>query len=321
MAETRLADIIVPEIMTDMVTAQISNYMDFVRAGIAVKDYKNVQISDGGDFARVPFYKQLLGDDEVLTDDTSLVPQKITTGVDIGVVCHRGKAWGSRDLAAITSGSDPQKEIAKQVAAFWGKKSATHLISVLNGLFDGTSGVLKDTHRYVYGETGGTKTMVHSAVVTAAQKLGDAMDGFDAIVMHSKQYADALNAKMVTFPTEYDPGNTNLKVNGKYMGLEIIVSDYCPTYTATVLHYTAYLCKKGSLYYGMQKNIMTESDRDILAFKDVLSTSMHFVPHVKLCKWNVTTTNPTNTALGTATNWLKVADDDKFIGVVALITN
>ena len=104
---TKIADIIVPEVLTDMVSAMISPYIDFVKLGIATKDYENVDIREGGHFAEIPFYDQLTGDDEVLTDDTSMTPGKISTRKDIGVVCHRGRAWASRDLAKILSGDDP----------------------------------------------------------------------------------------------------------------------------------------------------------------------------------------------------------------------
>jgi hypothetical protein len=326
MAETRIADVVVPEVLSDMVSAQISEYIDFVRLGLATKDYGNKDIRDGGHFCKVPFYEQLTGDDEVITDSTSLTPGKITTDTDIGVVLHRGKAWASRDLAAILSGDDPMKEIAKQVAKYWGKKSANHLISVLNGVFYDTTGTLYGTHVKKVAAADTTAVVLTSgSVVGAANLLGDMMDEFDAIVVHSKVYADMLREKLVTFPERFDP--TNVRINGdkgKYLGLNIIVTDYCPVAaggTAPFNVYTCYLMKKGCMYYGMQRSIMTETDRDILAQKDVLATTMHAVPHVKLVKWNVTTTNPTNAALGTATNWLKVADDDKFIGCVALLVN
>lgn len=324
MPATKIADVVVPEQLTKMVSAQISPYMDFVRTGIASLDYHNTKIDEGGSFAEIPFYDQLTGDDEVLTDSSSLQPQKIATRKDIGVVCHRGKAWASRDLATILSGDDPMKEIAKQVAKYWGKRSAEHLISVLNGVFDATAGVLKDTHLNAVGVTTGTKiTLSSTNVIGAAQKLGDMMDQFDSIVVHSKVYADMLNEKLVVFPERFDTTSVKLADKGRYLGMDIIVSDYAPVDTTTTGYplYTSYLCRKGSLYFGMQRELMTETDRDILALKDVLSTNIHFVPHVKLVKWKVTTDNPTNVQLATATNWEKIAEDNKFIGIVALVTN
>lgn len=326
MAEVRIADVVVPEVLSDMVSAQISNYIDFVKLGLATRDYGNADIKDGGHFAKVPFYDQLTGDDEVVTDDTSLIPGKISTDTDIGVVCHRGKAWASRDLAKILSGDDPMKEIAKQVSSFWGKKIANAMISVLNGVFDASAGVLRTTHRRKDGADNTAAVLITSGgVIAAANLLGDAMDEFDAIVVHSKVYADMLRAHLVSWPTRFGPDNVSINGDkGKFLGLDIIVTDYCPVTaggTATYNLYTCYLMKKGCLYFGLQKDMMTETDRDILAQKDVLATTIHYVPHLKLVKWGVTTQNPTNAQLATATNWTKVADDDKFIGCVALVVN
>lgn len=326
MPETRISDVVVPEVLSDMVTAQISPYMDFLRTGVATKDYGNKDISDGGHFAKVPFYDQLTGTDDVLTDSTSLVPGKITTDTDIGVVCHRGQAWASRDLAKILSGDDPQKEIAKQVAKFWGKRFNAATIAVLNGVFDASAGTLKDTHRVKDGADSSAAVIISAgSIIKAASKLGDMMTEFDAIAVHSLVYADMLRAKLVSFPALNDPNTVDLTANpGKFLGLDIIVSDTLPVTaggTAPFNLYTCYLLKKGCMYFGMQKQIMTESDRDILAQKDVLATTAHFVPHLKLVKWNSTDTNPSNTNLALAAKWTNVADDNKFIGAVALIVN
>lgn len=332
MATTKLSDIIVPEVMASMASAQISNYLDFEKTGVVVRDYNNVSITDGGNFAEVPFYNQLDGSsaDEVLSDSTSLTPDKITTGKDIGVICHRGKAWGSRDLAAIVSGDDPQKEIAKQVGSYWGKRLRSAIISVLNGVFN-ASGPLgtgaTNPHALKVGVTTGTKVPFSSTLALQAMNLiGDAMSDFDCVIMHSKVYTDLINANLVTWPYAYNPGNINLNTNdpGKYLGVkDIIISDDVPVDVGTPTYpiYTTYFAKKGAIYLGRQRDLMTETDRDILAFEDVLSTSIHFVPHVKLVKWGVTDTNPTNTALATYGNWTSVANDHKFIGLVALQTN
>lgn len=326
MSETRIADVVVPEILSDMVSAQISKYADFLKLGIATKDYGNKDISEGGHFANVPFYDQLAGDDEVITDSTSLTPGKITTDTDIGVVCHRGKAWASRDLAAILSGDDPQKEIAKQVASFWGKKMTTAMVNVLNGIFYPSTGALASTHYSKVGVDSGTAvTISTSGIIGAAKLMGDYMDEFDAIMVHSYVYADMLNAQLVSFPERFGPDN--VKINGDkgtFLGLDIIVTDYVG-YTAggsaTYNLYSCYLLRKGCMYLGMQKDIMTETDRDILAQKDVLATTAHFVPHMKLVKWAVTTTNPANSVLATAASWSNVADDNAFIGAACLVVN
>jgi len=332
MATTKLADIIVPEVLGPMASAEISNYFDFEKTGIAVRDYNNVDIREGGHFAEVPFYNQLDATeaDEVLSDSTSLTPGKITTGKDIGVVCHRGRAWGTRDLAAIVSGNDPQKALAKQVGSYWAQRMAQSGFSVLNALFASTGPLgtgATSPHVYDVAVTSGTPvTMSHNAVLTTMNLIGDAMNDFDTVIMHSKVFTDLLNAQLISFPYNYDPTKLDpaaMAKSGRYLGKNIIVTDKVTTDTTTenFTKYTTYIMKKGCMYFGRQKDLMTETDRDILAFEDVLSTSIHFVPHLKLCKWNVTDTNPTNTSLATATNWASVANDHKFIGAVAVVTN
>lgn len=329
MAATKIADVIVPEVLSGMASAEISNFLDFEKTGLLTSDYNNVDIREGGHFAEVRFYNQLdeSTGDEVVTDDTSLTPEKITTGKDIGVVCHRGKAWGSRDLASILSGDDPQKEISKQIGSYWAKRIKAACISVLNGNFAATGPLgtgATNPHTLSVGVTSGTPvTFTHVHAIQTMGLLGDAMNDFDVMIMHSKVYRDLVEAKLTSFSLGFNPGNVNLSGNDSYLGKKIIISDSVPVDVSTPTYpiYTTYFAKKGCMYLGRQRDLMTETDRDILAFEDVISTSIHFVPHIKLCKWNVTDTNPTNAQLATATNWASVANDHKFIGLAALLSN
>lgn len=326
---TKMADVIVPEVLSSMASAEISNYLDFEKTGLCSTDYNNVDIREGGNFANVRFYNQLDATeaDEVLEDDKSLVPTGITTGKDIGVVCHRGKAWGTRDLAAIVSGDDPQKEIAKLIGAYWAQRIRTAILNVLNANFNASgplgTGATSPHCKDVSVGTGTAITFTHTYALQAMNLIGDAMNDFDIVIMHSKVYTDIVNAQLVTFATQFDPKSYNPNDPGKYLGKQIIISDDVPvnTDTASYYKYTTYFAKKGALYLGRQRDLMTETDRDILAFEDVISTNIHFVPHIKLCKWNQTITNPTNTQLGTYSYWTSVANDHKFIKLVALITN
>lgn len=329
MATVKVSDVIVPQVLSSMASAEISNFLDFETTGLITSDYSNVDIREGGNFAEIRFYNQLdeSTGDEVITDTTSLTPDKITTGKDIGVVCHRGKAWGSRDLSQILSGDDPQKEISKQIGKFWAKRIKAACIAVLNGNFDANGPLgtgATNPHTLKVGVTSSTKILfTHTAATQTMNLLGDAMNDFDVIIMHSKVYMDIVNAKLTTWSLGFNPTNVKMDGNDKYLGKDIIVSDSVPVDISTPTYpiYTTYFAKKGCMYLGRQRDLMTETDRDVLAFEDVISTNIHFVPHIKLLKWNVTTTNPTNTQLGAYGNWASVANDHKFVGLAALQTN
>jgi len=340
MAVTKIADIIKPEVLGKMVPALLTEHMDFLSTGLASSDYDNVKINEGGVFINVPYYQELSGDDEVISDSTSLTPGKIATGKDIGVVCHRGKAWGSRELAKILSGDDPMKEFARQLAKYWSYRMQQACLSVLNGVFEPTNGVLAgagaatNTHFSNVAQGSGTAvTIADSNAIDAMLKLGDQMGQFDVMICHSKVWADIVKAKLATNTQLFTNENKSLKDVPTYMGMRVIITDDVPASTngSTTASYIAqdtsknryvtYFAKKDCMYLGMQQSLMTETDRDILAQEDVIASTVHFVPHLKLCKWKVTTENPTNAVLATAGSWEKIATSDKFIPIVGLVTN
>ena len=84
------------------------------------------------------FYKaNLSGDFEVLTDSLSLTPGKITADNQIAAVLHRGRAFSSRDLAALAvgGGPDPMAAIAQKMAAYVNNQKHKDLFSCLTCAF------------------------------------------------------------------------------------------------------------------------------------------------------------------------------------------
>jgi hypothetical protein len=303
MPYTNLADVIVPEVMAKMAAAQIPTASKIVRSGIVSLDYNNVDIGEGGNFFNVPFYDELTGASEVIDGVNQIAVNAISTGKDIGVVLHRGKAWGVTDLARFAGMEDPSREIGRQVGNYWSKE------------FD----------RYDVSVTTGTKVLFDTGVaIDASLKLGDNMDDLTGMIIHSKVYGDLVKNKLVEFVDLPSTDNTYRTAKiPTFLGKELVVSDQCPIDTSTPGYeiYTSYLFGPGAGYLGYQRQLMTEKDRDILAFRNVLSTSVHFGLHLKLVKWNVSTVNPDDSTLGTATNWAKVASDDKLIKFVAVKSN
>jgi hypothetical protein len=324
MSYTNLADVIVPEVLADMVSAQIPTKAKIIRSGIASMDYANVDISEGGNFFNVPFFDELTGDSEIIDGINQIGVNALATRKDIGVVKHRGKAWGVTDLARFAGLGDPQAEIARQIANYWGKEFDKIFVKIINAIIDATNGTLKDTHVLSIGVPTGTKVLFDtSACVDASLLIGDNLDDLTGIIMHSKVYGDLVKEKLIDYVELSSTDQTYQTARiPTFLGREIVVSDQMPVDTSGDNNiYTSYLFGRGAGYLGYQRQLMTEKDRDILAFRNVLSTSVHFGLHLKLVKWNVSTTNPADTDLETATNWAKVAADDKLIKFVAVKSN
>lgn len=328
MAVTRITDIIVPEVLGKMVPAMLTDHMDLMRLGFATGDYKNSNITDGGSFVNVPFYGELSGDDELMTDDTSSVPGKLSTLKDIGVVCHRIKSWGSRDLAKILSGDDSMTEAGRQLAKYWGYRGQQALINVLSGVFAatgplGTGATYPHVTDVAVTESTAVKLSATQAIATL-QLMGQYFTGIDGWIMHSKVFLDLEAEKLITYSETKNPDDlVSMWRQPSFLGKPVVISDDVPvdTTTANYFKYTTYGLGKGSLYFGTQKKMNPETDRDVLAKEDVLSCDFHFVPHLKLVKWGVATENPTNAQLATATNWTLIAENHKFVKAIAIITN
>jgi len=108
MATTQIADVIVPEVFNPYVVQRTAELSALRRSGIAQGSPElNRLASAGGKLINMPFWNDLSGADEVLSDAAALTPAKITAGQDIAVLLMRGKAWSVNDLATALSGDDP----------------------------------------------------------------------------------------------------------------------------------------------------------------------------------------------------------------------
>ena len=72
-----------------------------------------------GKTVNLPFWNDIMTDDEVLSDSGNMDPQKINAGQDIGegVIFRRGNLFKSSDLAADIAGDDPMKALATMLAS------------------------------------------------------------------------------------------------------------------------------------------------------------------------------------------------------------
>jgi hypothetical protein len=132
---TLRSDVIIPEIFTPYVIEQTTLRDAFLASGV-VQPMAELNATEGGDYVNIPFWKaNLTGDFEVLSDSTSLTPGKITADKQVGVILHRGRAFESRDLAALAAGADPMAAIGAKVADYVANQRQKDLIKCIEGVF------------------------------------------------------------------------------------------------------------------------------------------------------------------------------------------
>ena len=329
---TLRSDIIVPEIFTPSLIEATTQRDAFLSSGV-VQPMAELDASEGGDFINVPFFSaNLSGDFEVLTDSSSLTPGKITANKQVGVVLHRGRAFESRDLAALAAGADPMAAIATKVAAYVANQRQKDLIKCLEGVFGGlTSNTGAAFIDLSFDKTGQT-ALGPRQVAKARALLGDQGDKLTAVAMHSAVYYDLVERKAIDYITNTEARLSTAATGASsinaiagsiasayagdnsvptFMGLRVIVSD---DLAPTSSNYPVYFFTAGAIASGEQMALRTETDRDILAKSDAMAIDLHYCYHPIGAKWG-TTVNPTQAQLATIGNWTKVYET-KNIGIV-----
>lgn len=324
---TKIADIIVPEVFVPYTIERTAELSELIRSGIVVPDSSlDILAQKGGTLIQMPFFTDLTGADEVLTDKGALTPGKIGTSKDIARLHMRGRAWGVNDLAKALSGADPMGAIADLVAAYWNRREQSLLVSMLKGVFAANvasnAGDLSLTLAVNDAATATAANLIGvDAVTDAKTKLGDAAGKLTAIMMHSSVYARLQKLQVVEMIPDSDT-----KINiPYYLGLRVIVDDGCPAVATTNGYkYTSYLFGQGAIGRGEgSAPTPVETDRDSLAGEDYLINRRHFLLHPRGIKWteaSVAGEAPTNTECEAAANWSRVYEK-KNIRIVQLITN
>jgi hypothetical protein len=311
MAKTQITDIIVPEVFNPYVTEQLKEQDAFVKSGIIVNNPELDKLAlSGGKLINMPFFEDLDGDDEVLSDSGALTPAKITAAQDVAVLLMRGKAWSTNDLAKALSGDDPMAAIANLVVRYWLRKEQTTLFSILQGVFGASS--MAD-NLYDISADATTPGFTGTGFITAKNKLGDNSNKLTAVAVHSQTYSYMEQQNLIDMIP-----NASADVGfGTYMQKTIIVDDDCPVSSDV---FTTYLFGMGAIGKGEgAAPVPTETDRDSLAGDDILIHRRHYLLHprgVKFTNSSVAGSSPTNTELATAANWERVYDQ-KCIRLVA----
>jgi len=331
MAKTQIADIIQPKpLFRDSVVERTAAVSRFFAAGIVEVDLELSSFASGkGSVYDLPFWQDLTGDSEELSDSGSLTPGKITQAKERAVKHMRGRAWSANDLAKALAGDDPMDAVVDLVADYWARQlQSIILLPSLKGLF---ATALASTHVHDVAIDAGNSAadankIGSEAVIEAAGKLGDRWDRVTGMAMHSVPFRRLQNLNLIEPEHLQDQGIT---IN-RFLGREVVVDDGMPADAAPTngFKYTTYLFGMGSIGFGeggapsLEDDEAVETDRDSLAGDDIFVSRRHFILHPRGVQFSGTPAGatPTKTELENGGNWTK-AWEDKNIRMVKLVTN
>lgn len=328
MADTKISDVIVPEIFNPYVMNRTTELTLLYMGGIVSNDAElNRLAQSGGSTINMPFWNDLTGDDELLSDSRALTPGKITAGNDKAVMHFRGKAWAVNDLAAALAGDDPMRAVGDLVANYWARRQQRVLISSLQGV--SADNVANDAGDMVVDIAADDTASVTDATrfsgeafIDAEATFGDAIGAVSGMAVHSVVY----NAMKKQQSIEFIPDADGRATIATYQGKRVLVDDGMPVLDGATSgkKYVSYLFGAGAIGYGEGSAKMpTETDRDSLAGIEYLITRRHFLLHprgVRFTGASVAEVSPSNAELATAGNWDRVYDR-KQVRIASLITN
>ena len=301
--KTKISDVIVPEVFAPYFIQESMEKSAIYQSGIISNDPKlDVLATAGGRLINMPFWDDLTGADEVLSDTGALTPKKIVANQDVAALFMRGSAWSANDLAKALSGDDPMGAIGSLVANYWSRRYQKLLLSILKGIFGTTE--LSATNSLDISSLAGDRAMISaSAIIDGTQKLGDAKDSVTAMIVHSA--TEAHLAKQDLIETIRDSEGKILYKT--YMDKRLIVDDGCPVVGGV---YSSYFFGQGAFGLGNgNAPVPVETDRDSLGGDDYLITRHHFVLHprgIKFTDANVAESSPSNAEAADSTNWKPV---------------
>jgi len=311
MAKTLISDILKPDVWAEYGVARTAELSALWQAGI-VANVPDIVLPNGGGTVNMPFFNDLTGDVENLSDSAALTVGNIGAAKDIAAVIGRGRAWAVNDLAGVMSGADPFGAVITLVATYWARQYQKELIGILGGAM-GAASMTGNVHDVSAGASEDLRCFNGTNFIDAVAKLGDAGGQLAAIGMHSATQAYLAKKNLITFVKASD-GTTDIPT---YMGRRVIVDDSMPVATGT---YTSYLFGYGAL--GFSESVIgpndLETDRDILAGDTVATMRKRFLLHPRGIKWSGTPAAafPSRAELATVGNWTRVYEN-KQIRIVA----
>lgn len=306
--KTIISDVIVPDVFNPYVIERTAELSAFYQSGIIQRSPELDSLAaGGGKLLNMPYWKDLDGADEVLSDSTALTVGKIAASKDVAALLARGRAWSVNDLAKALSGDDPMAAIGDLVAAYWARRFQAVLIKSLDGVFGNDATLMAGNISNIGAQSNAaTRSISAGTTVDALYKLGDAANKLTGFAMHSATVAKLTKDDLITTI----PGSEGKPGIKYFLEKPVITDDSLPVADGV---YTTYIFGEGAFGWGEGKApVPTEVTRDSLAGDDILINRRHFLLHprgVKFLNAEVAGATPTNAELADYRNWQRVYEN------------
>lgn len=264
MSTVQLSDIIDVTVFQDLPAVNSPEKTAFFESGIVTRS----GLLDGlatapGKLAELPFWNDI---DETVAPNLSndnpaslATPDKIAQGEQISRKAFLNKGLSASDLATeLAMGPKAMEHIRARIDTYWMRQWQRRLIATANGVL--ADNIAANGSDMVFNAAGATNADVAAGTVftrqnftSAAFTMGDAVDGIQAIAVHSVIYKRMIDNDDI----EFIPDSVGRLSIPTYLGKRVIVDDSMPYTPAAgtggadaAAKYTSILFGAGAFGYG-----------------------------------------------------------------------
>ena len=258
MAITKLANLVNPEVMADMIEKKLVDYMKF--SPLATID--NSLESTAGNTISLPSFSYI-GNASTLGEAVALTPDQLTASA-VTVTVHKiAKGIEISDEAILSGYGDIVGEISKQLALSIASQEDNEVLATLASSIPAAM-----THTTAADPT-------DSDIIAALEKFGEDIDGTKVALVSPAVYTAMRGNTHTWIPASELSANIAVKgVVGEYQGCQIMVTNKLATPK------TIYIVKPDALRIFIKRGTQVEADRDILKFTNVFTASKHFATYL-----------------------------------------
>src|SRR3974377_237277 len=121
MAKTAVADLLIPTEFEKYAIERTAELSRFGESGIVeMAPEFDALAQGGGREVKMPFWKDLTANRQLLSDAATLQVNKIAADTDIARIHNDAQVWSVNHLAKVVSGDDPMQAIVALAGAYWG---------------------------------------------------------------------------------------------------------------------------------------------------------------------------------------------------------
>ena len=255
MAQTKLANLVDPQVLADMISAELEDAIRF--SPLAAVD--RTLVGRPGSTVTVPRFKYI-GDAQDVAEGAAIDLALLETATDEFSIKKVGKGVELTDEAVLSGYGDPIGEAQKQI-----------VMAISNKVDNDTLEAL-DSTTLVYSDA----TELNVEAVDAAQGIFNDEDDSPMVLIASP--ADVANLRKDAsgdWARASELGDQILVsgVFGEVLGAQVVRSRKVP-------EGTAYLVKSGAIGLYLKRDIEIETDRDILHKSTVITADQHYGVHL-----------------------------------------